>query len=144
MDNQNIKIKHKYKRQMNWLSSVSDMKSLEEHFADMAANGWMIDKYDGIIMDPPSYGRGPGGEVWKLEELLFSLIEMCSLILSKDAGFFILNSYTTGLSPAVMQYLLSAVLIPQFGGTVSSDEIGLNVTQTNAILPCGSTAIWSK
>lgn len=100
--------------------------------------------YDGIIMDPPSYGRGPGGEVWKLEEQLFSLVEMCVPIMSQEPIFFILNSYTTGLSPAVMQYLLGILLKTRFGGEVTSDEIGLRVTDTSLILPCGSTAIWSK
>ena len=100
--------------------------------------------YDGIIMDPPSYGRGPGGEVWKLEEQLHGLIEMCIPILTEDPLFFILNSYTTGLSPSVMAYLLGVLLKPQFGGHVSADEIGLPVTATGLTLPCGSTAIWSS
>ena len=101
-------------------------------------------KYDGLIMDPPSYGRGPGGEVWKLEEQLYSFLELCSTILSDDARFFILNSYTTGLPPSVMEYMLSTILVKKFGGTVSSSEIGLPVTDTNLILPCGNTAIWRK
>lgn len=101
-------------------------------------------RYDGIIMDPPSYGRGPGGEVWKLEEQLFSLVELCSQVMSDNASFFILNSYTTGLSPAVMQYLLGVVLQKRFGGEVSADEIGLKTTQTGLVLPCGSTALWQK
>lgn len=101
-------------------------------------------KYDGLIMDPPSYGRGPGGEVWKLEEQLYSFVELCSTILSNDARFFILNSYTTGLPPSVMEYMLSTILVKRFGGTVSSSEIGLPVTDSNLILPCGSTAIWRK
>lgn len=101
-------------------------------------------KYDGIIMDPPSYGRGPNGEIWKLEEQLFNLVNECVKVLSNKPEFFILNSYTTGLSPAVMQYLLGAVLIPKFGGNVTSDEIGLKVTSTGLVLPCGSTAIWKR
>ena len=101
-------------------------------------------KYDGIIMDPPSYGRGPGGEVWKLEEQLYPLVELCSEILSNDARFFILNSYTTGLSPAVVEYLLGAVLTPKLGGGVAADEIGLKVTDTGLVLPCGSTALWIR
>ena len=100
--------------------------------------------YDGIIMDPPSYGRGPGGEVWKLEEQLYGLVEMCLPILTDDPLFFILNSYTAGLSPSVMEYLLSVILKSRFGGKVSADEIGLPVTRTGLVLPCGSTAIWSK
>lgn len=98
--------------------------------------------YDGIIMDPPSYGRGPGGEVWKLEEQLFSLVSMCLPILSEDPLFFILNSYTAGLSPSVMEYLLGVLVKKRFGGSVSADEIGLPVTETGLVLPCGSTAIW--
>ena len=101
-------------------------------------------KYDGLIMDPPSYGRGPGGEIWKLEEQLYSFLELCSTILSDDARFFILNSYTTGLSASVMEYMLSAVIQTKFGGSVSSSEIGLPVTDSKLILPCGSTAIWKK
>ena len=101
-------------------------------------------RYDAIIMDPPSYGRGPGGEVWKLEEKLFPLVDLCRQVLSDDPAFFILNSYTTGLSPAVMEYLLGVELQKSFGGSVSSDEIGLKVTDTGLILPCGSTAIWEK
>ena len=101
-------------------------------------------RYDAIIMDPPSYGRGPGGEVWKLEEKLFPLVDLCRQVLSDDPLFFILNSYTTGLSPAVMEYLLGVLLQKDLGGTVSGDEIGLKVTDTGLILPCGSTAIWEK
>ena len=99
-------------------------------------------KYDGIIMDPPSYGRGPGGEIWKLEEQLFPFIELCSELLSDDAVFFILNSYTAGLSPSVMQYLLSVTIAKKHGGSVFADEIGLKATDTGLILPCGSTVIW--
>ena len=101
-------------------------------------------KYDGIVMDPPSYGRGPNGEVWKIEEKLYSLIELCIQVLTDNPTFFILNSYTTGLSPAVMEYLLNVQLKSKFGGKVSSDEIGLRVTESNLSLPCGSTVIWEK
>lgn len=100
--------------------------------------------YHGIIMDPPSYGRGPNGEVWKLEEQLFDLVELCVSVLDEAPLFFILNSYTTGLSPAVMEYLLGMLLEKRFGGKVSSDEIGLPVTSSGFVLPCGSTAIWQK
>ncbi len=100
--------------------------------------------YDGIIMDPPSYGRGPGGEVWKLEEQLYGLVELCLPVLTENPLFFILNSYTTGLSPSVMAYLLGVLLKPRFGGAVSADEIGLPVTATGLALPCGSTASWSE
>lgn len=101
-------------------------------------------KYDGIIMDPPSYGRGPGGEVWKLEEQIYSFVELCAQLLSDDAKFFILNSYTAGLSPSVMKYIISSVIVPCFGGRVTCDEIGIPVSATNLVLPCGSTAIWQR
>lgn len=98
--------------------------------------------YDAIIMDPPSYGRGPGGEVWRLEEQLQSLIEQCLPILSEQPLFFLLSSYATGLSPAVMGYLLELLLQKKYGGKVTADEIGLPVTVSGLVLPCGSTAVW--
>ncbi len=101
-------------------------------------------KYDGIIMDPPSYGRGPSGEVWRLEEQLFSLVNLCLNLLSDEAKFFILNSYTTGLSPAVMEYLLGETIQKNLSGKVKSEEIGLLVKEHNRVLPCGSTAIWQS
>ena len=98
--------------------------------------------YDGIIMDPPSYGRGPGGEVWKLEEQVYTLAKLCSKLLTKDSLFLLLNSYTTGLSASVMEYLLGVTAAAEHGGTVSSSEIGLPVKVSGYTLPCGSTAIW--
>ncbi|HBB63481.1 MAG TPA: SAM-dependent methyltransferase [Ruminococcus sp.] len=100
--------------------------------------------YDGIIMDPPSYGRGPGGEIWKLEDCIYDLVKTCSGVLSDEPLFFLLNSYTTGLSPSVMAYILRDVLGTRFGGNVTADEIGLPVEATGGVLPCGSTAIWQK
>ena len=101
-------------------------------------------KYDGIIMDPPSYGRGPNGEVWKLEENIFDLLEMCSQILSDDPLFVAVNSYTTGVSPSVMEYMLSVMLKDRYKGRVKAEEIGLAVESTGMALPCGSTAFWKK
>lgn len=101
-------------------------------------------KYDIIIMDPPSYGRGPGGEIWKLENEVYSFVELCTQVLSDDPIMVLINSYTTGLSPAVMQYILGSLVKPKFGGEVESDEIGLPVTQTGMVLPCGASAIWHK
>lgn len=101
-------------------------------------------RYDGIIMDPPSYGRGPGGEVWKLEDSVFDLVSLCAGALSDAPEFFLLNSYTTGLSPSVMAYILSVTVGERFGGRVSADEIGLPVTRTGLVLPCGSTAVWTR
>lgn len=97
-------------------------------------------RYDGIIMDPPSYGRGPGGEVWKLEEQMDGLLRLCLTVM--EPLFLVLNSYTTGLSPSVMEYLLNVLMVPKLGGTVSAGEIGLTVTSTGMVLPCGNTAIW--
>ena len=101
-------------------------------------------KYDGIIMDPPSYGRGPKGEIWKIEDSVYPFIELASQLLTKDSCFFLINSYTTGLQPAVLTYMLSKVLVPKFGGKVESDEIGLPVTETGLTLPCGASGRWCK
>lgn len=99
--------------------------------------------YDAIIMDPPSYGRGPGGEVWKLEEQIYDLVKLCTGVLSDEPLFFLLNSYTTGLSASAMAYVLG-VNMQKFGGGVSAEEIGLPVTASGMVLPCGSSAIWSR
>ena len=101
-------------------------------------------KYDIIIMDPPSYGRGPGGEVWKLENEVYSLCSLCAELLSDDALLYLINSYTTGLSPSVMSYMLGTLVKPKFGGSVSADEIGLPASQTGLVLPSGATAFWTK
>jgi len=98
--------------------------------------------YDGILMDPPSYGRGPGGEVWKLEEQIYPLVAECVKLLSPNPLFFLINSYTTGLSPSVMQYVLGSLLPAGLGGTLEADEIGLPVTASGLVLPCGATAMW--
>lgn len=100
--------------------------------------------YDGIIMDPPSYGRGPKGEIWKIEESVFPFIELSAKLLSKDASFFLINSYTTGLQPAVLNYMLNTVLCKEFGGTVQAQEIGLPVRENGLILPCGASGRWCK
>ena len=98
--------------------------------------------YDAIIMDPPSYGRGPTGEVWQLEEKIHSLVNLCGELLSDKPLFFALNSYTTGLSPSVMEYLLKVTIGAEHKGTITSDEIGLPVKNTDCVLPCGNTAIF--
>ncbi len=99
-------------------------------------------KYDAVIMDPPSYGRGPSKEIWKLEDCIYDLAVLCSRVLSDDPLFFLLNSYTAGLSPSVMSYILAASLTKKFGGSVFADEIGLPVLSSGMPLPCGSTAVW--
>lgn len=101
-------------------------------------------KYDAIIMDPPSYGRGPGGEVWKLEDSIYDLVNICVKVLSDNPLFFMLNSYTTGLSPSVMAYLLGETVGAKYKGKVFADEIGLPVEKSGYALPCGSTAIWQR
>lgn len=101
-------------------------------------------KYDIIIMDPPSYGRGPGGEVWKLEDEVYDFVSLCEQILADDAVAMLINSYTTGLSPSVMEYILGSVIVPRHGGKVSGQELGLPSTLSGMALPCGATAIWTK
>lgn len=98
--------------------------------------------YDGIIMDPPSYGRGPKGEIWKLEDSIFPFIELAAKLLSDKALFFLVNSYTTGLQPAVLTYMIHTALVPRFGGRVESSEIGLPVSASGLILPCGASGRW--
>lgn len=98
-------------------------------------------KYDAIIMDPPSYGRGPKGEIWKIEDMIHSLIQLCTQILSDDPLFFLINSYTTGLAPAVLTYMLSTEL-KRFDGIVDSQEIGLPVSSNGLALPCGASGRW--
>lgn len=100
-------------------------------------------RYDGIIMDPPSYGRGPKGEIWKLEEKIHPFIALASQLLSDDPLFFLVNSYTTGLAPAVLTYMISTEVEKKFGGHVESQEIGLPVKETGLILPCGASGRWS-
>lgn len=100
--------------------------------------------YDGIIMDPPSYGRGPKGEIWKIEDNIYPFIQLCSELLSENALFFLINSYTTGLQPAVLSYLLNTALTKRFGGHVEADEIGLPVTESGLVLPCGASGRWTR
>lgn len=97
--------------------------------------------YDGILMDPPSYGRGPGGEVWKLEDKLFPLVEKSVHLLSQDALFFLINSYTTGFQASVLSNLLSRLILPDHGGTVDAQELCLPV-QSGGVLPCGCSGRW--
>ena len=101
-------------------------------------------RYDAIIMDPPSYGRGPSGEVWKLEDNLYPFVQMCAEVLSDDPLFVIINSYTTGLSPSTLTYIAETVFTKRFGGRSESRELGLPVTETGLILPCGATCRWES
>lgn len=100
--------------------------------------------YDAIIMDPPSYGRGPKGEIWKIEEKIHPFIALCQQLLSDKPLFFLVNSYTTGMAPAVLSYLISTEVVTRHGGNVISDEIGLPVSDNGLILPCGAAGRWEK
>ena len=99
-------------------------------------------KYDAVIMDPPSYGRGPSGEVWKIEDSVDELITLTASILSDDPLFFLVNSYTTGLSPAAMQYILGLKVESRYGGRLESGELGLRASSTELAIPCGASARW--
>ncbi len=141
------------KGMVNWARENAAASGLSE-----APIRWLVDdcvkfvereirrgsKYDGIIMDPPSYGRGPKGEIWKMEENIFSFLTLTAQLLSDDAEFLLLNSYTTGLQPAVLHYMLSTAVARKFGGTVKAGEIGLPVTDTGLVLPCGASGRWIR
>ena len=99
-------------------------------------------KYDAIIMDPPSYGRGPKGEIWKIEESIFPFIELTTQILSDKPLFFLVNSYTTGLQPAVLTYMIETAICSRFDGHVEASEIGLPVSSNGLVLPCGASGRW--
>lgn len=99
-------------------------------------------KYDAIIMDPPSFGRGANGEVWNIEESLFPLIKLCEEVLSDNPLFFLINSYTTGMSPRVLENILYMTINKKHKGKVSSGEVGLPMTDSNLVLPCGIYGLW--
>ena len=101
-------------------------------------------RYDAVIMDPPSYGRGPGGEVWKLEDSLWDFVSLVSGVLSDDPLFVIINSYTTGLSPSVLTYISESIFTKRFGGRSESRELGLPVTATGLCLPAGAACRWER
>lgn len=140
------------KGMVNWAKENAKSSGLEA-----APIRWLVDDcmkfvereirrgnhYDAIIMDPPSYGRGPKGEIWKIEDSIYDFIKLCTQILSDAPLFFLVNSYTTGLAPAVLTYMLSTEL-KRFGGHVDSQEIGLPVTKTGLVLPCGASGRWEK
>lgn len=101
-------------------------------------------KYDAVIMDPPSYGRGPKGEIWKIENSIYPFIQLCTKVLKDKPLFFLINSYTTGLQAGVLKYMLSEELISKFGGSVTADEIGLPVSDNGQVLPCGASGRWES
>ena len=139
------------KGMVSWARENAKLSGLEE-----APIRWIIDdcakfvereirrgkRYDAIIMDPPSYGRGPSGEIWKLEEDLYPFVELVSQVLSDQPLFVIINSYTTGLAPSVLGYILDTVVGSRYAGKSECDELGLPVSENGLTLPCGSTGRW--
>lgn len=101
-------------------------------------------QYDGIIMDPPSYGRGPKGEIWKMEESIWPFLQLAARLLSEKALFFLINSYTTGLQPAVLSYMMNVAILKEHGGYVEAGELGLPVTESGLVLPCGASGRWCR
>ena len=101
-------------------------------------------KYDAVIMDPPSYGRGPSGEIWKLEKDLYPFVKLVADVLSDEPAFFIINSYTTGLAPSVLGYILDSIVSARHGGGTVCDELGLPVTDSGLTLPCGAAGRWTS
>ncbi|HHT17589.1 MAG TPA: SAM-dependent methyltransferase, partial [Papillibacter sp.] len=101
-------------------------------------------RYDGLIMDPPSYGRGPSGEVWKLEDDLFNFVTLCAEVLSDEPEFVLINAYTTGLSASTLTYISETIFTKRFGGFSESAELGLPVTESGLVLPCGATCRWQR
>ena len=138
------------KGMVQWAKENAAASGLEE-----APIRWLVDdcvkfaereirrgnRYDAVIMDPPSYGRGPKGEIWKMEDMVFSLIRLCTRLLSDRPLFFLVNSYTTGLSPAVLTYMMT-IALASFGGRTEAQDLGLRVASTGLALPCGASGRW--
>lgn len=101
-------------------------------------------KYDAIIMDPPSYGRGPKGEIWKIEEKIHPFLKLCVQLLPDKPLFVLINSYTTGLQPAVLSYMLDIEVVKKYGGRAEAQEIGLPVSSNGLVLPCGASGRWER
>lgn len=101
-------------------------------------------KYDAVIMDPPSYGRGPKGEIWKIEDSIYPFIQLCTQVLNEEPLFFLINSYTTGLQPGVLAHMISTEVAKKYGGKVTADEIGLPITESGLVLPCGASGRWER
>ena len=101
-------------------------------------------RYDAIIMDPPSYGRGPGGEIWRLEDNLWDFVQLCAGVLSDEPLFVLINSYTTGLAPSVLEYISESIFTKKYGGHARAEELGLPVTASGLVLPCGASCRWER
>jgi len=133
---------------VSWAKENADLSGIEARWIVDDCTAFVAKElrrgktYDGIILDPPSYGRGPGGQIWKIEDCLYTLLSQTVQLLSPDAKFLFINSYTTGLAPSVLRYLLEILVSPRFGGRAEARELGLPVTQTGLFLPCGATGRW--
>lgn len=129
------------------LSNLGDTKvryMVDDCVKFVQREGRRKNKYQGIIMDPPSYGRGPKGEAWKIEDMIFAHVKDCTQLLDEKPLFFLINSYTTGLSPHVLNNIISLTIKEKFGGTISSDEIGLPISSSGLVLPCGTSSRWTS
>ena len=131
----------KENRELSGINETSCRFIVEDALAFVKREIRRGNRYDGILMDPPSYGRGPTGEVWKLENELYGLVSTCSEVLSEDPLFFFINSYTTGFQPAVLSNLLERCVRSRFGGSIDSEELCLPV-KSGGVLPCGATGRW--
>lgn len=141
------------KGMVNWAKENANSSGLQK-----APIRWLIDDcvkfvereirrgntYDAIIMDPPSYGKGPSGEIWKIETSIYPFIELTAKLLSDNPLFFLISSYTTGLQPAVLTYMMNTAISKQYGGKVAANEIGLPVTSNGLVLPCGASGRWCQ
>ena len=142
------------KGMVSWAKENRDLSHLEDHKIRFIVDDCLKfvareerrgRKYDAIIMDPPSYGRGPNGEVWKFEDNIYKLIEACTKILSEEPLFFLINSYTTGISCTVLENILKTTLLPLFpNGKIEAGEVGLPITKNHLVLPCGIYGRWES
>ena len=133
----------KENRELSRLPETSCRWIVEDALAFVRRELRRGNRYDGILMDPPSYGRGPSGEVWKLENELYSLVETCAGALSEEPLFFLINSYTTGFQASVLSNMLEKCVVSRYGGSVDSEELCLPVT-TGGVLPCGASGRWQR
>ena len=142
------------KGMVSWAKENRDLSHLEDHKIRFIVDDCLKfvareerrgRKYDAIIMDPPSYGRGPNGEVWKFEDNIYKLIEACTKILSEEPLFFLINSYTTGISSTVLENILKTTLLPLYpNGKIEAGEVGLPITKNHLVLPCGIYGRWES
>jgi 23S rRNA (cytosine1962-C5)-methyltransferase len=138
------------KGMVSWAKENCSLNGVEARFIIDDCNAFAErelrrgNRYDGILMDPPSYGRGPGGQVWKLEDDLYGFVQKCAGLLSENAVFFFISTYTSGLSPSVLRYLLDSLIVPRFGGRAEAGELGLKVSAAGLYLPCGAAGRWMR